>query len=221
VGGDLYDFFPLPGGRLGVAVGDVSGKGVPAALYMMMTRGLLSAGARDTGDLKYLLSQVNLHLYRTCKRKIFVTMAAVALDPAGGLCLYGRAGHNPAIWRRTGRGESVLLKSRGLGLGMVGAEAFMRSLEIRQLELEPGDALVLYSDGVTEAVNASMDQFGEERLLRSVDRTDGRSAAEGRSMILRDVAQFMGATAPRDDITVVFVRVGESTKAGDAARELV
>ena len=156
-------------------------KEFPAALYMMVTKGLLSAGARDSDDLKYLLKEVNLHLYRTCKRKVFVTMAAISLDPAGGRCFYGRAGHNPMIWRRTGRGETRILKSRGLGLGMVASESFGRTLKIQELDLEAGDALVLYSDGITEAVNATMQQYGEQRLLRAVDATDGQSAEAARA----------------------------------------
>ena len=83
VGGDLYDFFPLPDGRTGIAVADVSGKGVPAALYMMLTKGLLAAITRQSSDLGYILRQINLHLHRACKKKVFVTLAAIALTLAG------------------------------------------------------------------------------------------------------------------------------------------
>ena len=196
-------------------VADVSGKGVPAALYMMVTKGLLSAGARDSNDLKHLLKELNLHLYRTCKRKVFVTMAAISLDPAGGRCLYGRAGHNPMIWRRTGRGETRMMKSRGLGLGMVAAESFGRTLEIQELDLEPGDALVLYSDGITEAVNAAHGAVwrGPPAPRGGCNRRPIRRSG-ARLMILRDLAEFVGETPPRDDITLVFVRVGAPPRQG-------
>lgn len=206
VGGDLYDYFPLPDGRLGIAVADVSGKGVPAALYMMVTKGLLSAASRDSNQLAYILEQTNLHLYRACRKKVFVTLAAVVLDPSNHRMQYGRAGHNPVVWRRARRGETTLVKPPGLGLGMTPGERFNRSLRIEELELEPEDAVVLYSDGVTEAVNHAMDQFGEERLMRSVESTDGRNAVESRDAILRDLADFMGTTPARDDITLVVIR---------------
>ncbi len=219
VGGDLYDFFPLPDGRLGITVADVSGKGVPAALYMMVTKGLLAAVSRDSAELPHILQQVNLHLYRACRRKVFVTMAAVALDAPRRRIEYGRAGHNPVVWRRAKRGETVLLKPRGLGLGMTPNEPFQRYLEIEEFELEPGDAVVLYSDGVTEAVNEAMQQYGERRLARQVEQADGQPAFATRDAILRDLAGFMGAAPARDDITVVVLRVdGNGFQAVDPSR---
>lgn len=207
VGGDLYDLFPLPDGRVGIAVADVSGKGVPAALYMMVTKGLLTAVSQDSSDLAHILQQINLHLYRACRRRVFVTMAAVAVDAGARRLQYARAGHNPIVWRRAARGETLLRKPPGVGLGMCPNERFNRSLQMEDLDLEPGDAVVLYSDGVTEAVNASMEQFGEGRLMESVARADGRSAEETRSAILRDLGDFTAGTPARDDVTVVVLRV--------------
>ena len=126
VGGDLYDYFSLADGRLGIAVADVSGKGVPAALYMMVTKGLLAATTRDSSDLAYILQQINRHLYTACKKKVFVTLAAVALDPVARRLQHGRAGHNPILWRRAALGETVVLKPPGLGLGMTPGERFNR-----------------------------------------------------------------------------------------------
>ena len=207
VGGDLYDYFFLADGRLGIAVADVSGKGVPAALYMMVTKGLLAATTRDSNDLAYILQQINRHLYRVCKKKVFVTLAAVALDPSARRLQHGRAGHNPILWRRTVRGETVLLKPPGLGLGMTPGERFNRTLKIEELELQPGDAIVLYSDGITEAVDSTMEQFGEGRLVRAVESADGKPAEESRAAILRDLAAFVGAAPARDDVTLVVLRV--------------
>ncbi|SPE33663.1 membrane hypothetical protein [Candidatus Sulfopaludibacter sp. SbA6] len=214
VGGDLYDLFPLPDGRLAIAVADVSGKGVPAALYMMVTKGLLSAIVQDSSDLAHILQQINLHLYRACKRKVFVTMAAVAIHPASRRLEYARAGHNPIVWRRALRGETMLRKPPGLGMGMCPNERFSRTLRLEEIDLEPGDAVVLYSDGITEAVNASMEQFGEERLMHSVESTDGQSAAETRTAILRDLADFTAGAPARDDVTVVVLRVSSTAIPG-------
>ena len=113
------------------------------------------------------------------------------------------------MWRRSGRGETVILKPPGLGLGLTPGERFNRSLKIEELELEPGDAIVLYSDGITEAVDSRMDQLGEERLIRAVEKTDGQPAEESRAAILGDLAEFVGTTPARDDITLVVLRVAE------------
>jgi sigma-B regulation protein RsbU (phosphoserine phosphatase) len=189
-----------------VAVADVSGKGVPAALYMMVTKGLISAVARESGDLRHILQSINLHLHKACKRKVFVTMAAVAIDPAARRVEYGRAGHNPMVWRRARRGETLLMKPSGVGLGMCSADPFARSLRLEELEMEEGDAIVLYSDGVTEAVNLSMDQFGEDRLMRAIESADGMPATGIRAAIMRDLATFAEGAPARDDITVVAIR---------------
>jgi hypothetical protein len=210
VGGDLFDYFPLPDGRLGIAVADVSGKGVPAALYMMVTKGLLAATTRDSSDLSYILQQVNRHLYITCKKKVFVTLAAVALDPIAGRLQHARAGHNPILWRRTARGETKVLKPPGVGLGMTPGERFNRALKVEELQLESGDAIVLYSDGITEAMDSGLRQFGEARLIHAVESTDGQPAEESRAAILRDLAAFTNGAPPRDDVTLVVLRVARN-----------
>ncbi len=210
VGGDLYDYFSLADGRLAIAVADVSGKGVPAALYMMVTKGLLAATTRDSSDLAYILQQVNRHLYTTCKKKVFVTLAAVALDGAAGRLQHARAGHNPILWRRTGRGETTVLKPPGVGLGMTPGERFNRALKVEELQLESGDAIVLYSDGITEAMDRDLQQFGEGRLIRAVESTDGQPAEESRAAILRELAAFTNGTPARDDVTLVVLRVAQN-----------
>jgi serine phosphatase RsbU (regulator of sigma subunit) len=139
-----------------------------------------------------------------------VTLAAVALDPAARRMQHGRAGHNPILWRRTGLGETVFLKPPGLGLGMTPGERFNRNLKIEEVQLQEGDAIVLYSDGITEAVNATMEQFGEGRLIRAVESTDGQPAEESRAAILGDLAAFTNGTPSRDDVTLVVLRVAQN-----------
>src|SRR6185295_16261087 len=101
--------------------------------------GLLSAASEDSNQLAYILEQTNLHLYRACRKKVFVTLAAVVLDPSNHRLQYGRAGHNPVVWRRARRSETTLVKPPGLGLGMTPGERFNRTLRIEELELEPED----------------------------------------------------------------------------------
>jgi hypothetical protein len=207
VGGDLYDFIPLSGGRWGIGVADVSGKGVPAALYMTLTKGLLCAAGQDSGDPSEILKSVNTHLHEVARRKVFVTMALGVLDTATRTVDYARAGHNPVVWRRAAQGRTTLLSSSGMGLGLSARSVFARTLAVQRIVLEPGDALVFYSDGLTEAMNQSLEQFGEERLIAAVERTDGMHAEDTRDSILKDVRVFLDGIHPQDDLTIAVLRV--------------
>ncbi len=207
VGGDLFDFLQLPDGRWSIAVGDVSGKGVHAALYMTLTKGLLAATTQDSSDLVEILGNVNGHVHAATERKTFVTMALGAFNPESRGFDHVRAGHNPIVWRSPERGETSLLHAPGLGLGIVSDRLFRRSLRLEQVQLQAGDALVFYSDGVTEAMNAESEQFGEERLMRSVEEADGLNAGEVRERILADVRRFLDGVTPQDDMTLVVLRV--------------
>lgn len=209
VGGDLYDFLVLPNERIGIVVADVSGKGVPAALYMTLTKGLLASIAENESDPAAIVREVNRHLYEVCRRKVFVTMLLGVLDPATNTFTYARAGHNPGIWRRTSEQASTLLRAAGLGLGLSGSKIFDRSLRSETIKIERGDAVLLYSDGITEAMNAQGEEYGEERLLDAIARTDGLGAAATQEAVLADVGAFLGETSPQDDITLVVVRVSE------------
>jgi sigma-B regulation protein RsbU (phosphoserine phosphatase) len=103
----------------------------------------------------------------------------------------------------------VVLKPPGMGLGLTSGERFNRGLKIEELQLAPGDAIVLYSDGVTELMNASQQLFGDERLIRAVETTDGQTAEESRATILRALDAFAGGTPARDDVTLVVLRVAQ------------
>lgn len=207
VGGDLYDFLSLPAGRLGIAVADVSGKGVPAALYMTLTKGLLAATSQEDLDLSTMLEHVNAHLYTVGRRKTFVTMALAILDPAAKSLEYARAGHNPIVWRKAVDGATAMVTSRGMGLGITGGKTFGRTLTVETLQLEPGDFVVFYSDGLTEAMNENLEQFGDDRLLESVSSLGSVSAYQARDAILGDVTRFLAGTHPQDDLTLVVLKV--------------
>jgi serine phosphatase RsbU (regulator of sigma subunit) len=207
VGGDLYDFLQLNGGRWGIGVADVSGKGVPAALYMTLTKGLLCAAAQDSGDPRQILGAVNKHLRTVTKRKMFVTMAFGVLDPEARRMEYVRAGHNPVVWRRTSAGETRFLTGNGIGLGIAGPALFAKTLTTESIDLAPGDALVFYSDGLTEAMNKQLEQFGDDRLAAAVERADGMHATATRDSILREVSVFLEGGHSQDDLTIAVLRV--------------
>lgn len=209
VGGDLFDFLRLPDERVGIVVADVSGKGVPAALYMTLTKGLLASVSETQSEPGVILREVNRHLYQVSQRKVFVTMLLGVLDPATRTLTYARAGHNPAVWRHTAKRQSSQLAAAGLGLGMVSGKLFDRGLRPATIQLAPGDALFFYSDGIPEAMNAAGEEYGMERLLAAIERCDEAHAAEAVEIVLSDVAEFVGDTAPHDDITLVVLRVAE------------
>ncbi|MFN0112460.1 MAG: PP2C family protein-serine/threonine phosphatase [Blastocatellia bacterium] len=206
VGGDLYDFLPLSDGRLGIVVADVSGKGVPASLYMTLTKGLLVSVSETTSDPGEILREVNRHLYEVCRRKMFVTLFLGVIDPATKRLTYARAGHNPTVFRRPA-GETKLLSAGGIGLGLNRGKIFDQSLKVETIQLAANDKLYFYSDGITEAMNPKNEEYGEERLMELAERLDSVGANEARDVVLTDVKEFLGSNQPQDDQTLVVIRV--------------
>jgi serine phosphatase RsbU (regulator of sigma subunit) len=209
VGGDLYDFLKLKDGRIGIGVADVSGKGVSAALYMTLTKGLLAAVTRNSSDLASVVEEVNRHLHGVTRKKVFVTMVLGFLDAERRLLQCARAGHNPVVWRQAARDLTTLVAPGGLGLGITASRVFGTQLKIEDMELSDGDAVVFYSDGITEAMNGELEQFGEQRLMEAVQKTDKLDATAARDSILGEVREFLDGIHPQDDMTLVVLRVGE------------
>jgi sigma-B regulation protein RsbU (phosphoserine phosphatase) len=207
VGGDLYDFLALPDGKVGIVVADVSGKGVPASLYMTLTKGLLDSITEHKTDPGEILREVNRHLYDVCRRKTFVTMFLGVIDPARRTLSYARAGHNPTIVHRASEGKTWILKSPGMGLGLNSGKIFDQSLKVETVQLERGDKLFFYSDGITEAMNAKRDEYGEDRLIAMAERTNGLNAEQSRDALMADIAEFLGQVQAQDDQTLVVLQV--------------
>ncbi|MEE8587606.1 MAG: PP2C family protein-serine/threonine phosphatase [Acidobacteriota bacterium] len=206
VGGDLYDFVPLSGGRWAIAVADVSGKGVPAALYMTLTKGLLRSVSRMSSQPDEIARNMNVHLHECARRKVFVTLGLAVLDPSSGKALCVRAGHNPLIWRQSGSGQARFLYSSGIGLGLAGSRLFDRSLAVEEVQLAPGDSLILYSDGITEAMDGQGQEYGDDRFQKAIEGLDGHSAQSARDLLLDQVRQFTGDVPQYDDMTIVVLR---------------
>lgn len=201
VGGDLYDFIPLGAHRLGLVVADVSDKGVPAALFMALSRTVMRAVAAEGRSPAATLSRVNDLLLADSRSGMFVTMFYGILDTRTGELVYGSAGHNPAYWSRCESGELVRLDSRGIALGVVEHPI----IEEGRIVMQPGDSLVLYTDGVTESLAADEREFGEEGL-RQVIRAAGPCPAQALAeAINRAVQEFVGNSPQHDDYTLLVV----------------
>ena len=215
VGGDYYDFFPLGDRRVAILIADVSGKGTSAALYMAELKGLLLSLSQRHESPRDLLIEVNRIIADNLDSRSFITMTYGVFDLAAGVMTYCRAGHTPMIYlpaRGPRRGLAQTLQPGGLvvGLHIDGIEEkFAALLEEETLPLELGDVFVLYTDGVSEAMDADGELFGESRLRRIVEEHGHLRSAELRERILREIESFVGEADQHDDLTLILVKVTE------------
>ncbi len=203
VAGDYYDFFLCPNGRQGLVMADVSGKGMPAALFMALTRSTVRASLGQTPMPVDGVKHANRVLSEDSTDAMFVTLFYGRLDPETGEMVYVNAGHNPPLLCRSGEsGPPERLRPTGMALGILPDAA----LEQRRVHLQPGDFVVLYTDGVTEAIDAQGQQFGMARLARVLEGQAGRTAAEVLVAIEDALDAFTGTTPQSDDIAILIVR---------------
>ncbi len=202
VGGDLYEVLRLDDGRLLVAIGDVSGKGIPAALFMAVTTTLLRIMARQYRKPEEILLQVNDALAVQNPRNMFVTLLCMIIDPSTGIITCANAGHPSAVLLRPGVAPRVTLESTALLSGIVAGT----KVGSETMTLEPGDTLVLYTDGVTEAFNAEGAMFGQTRLLECLGGVTGQPVDKAVSIVLDAVRRHAADCPQSDDITVIAVR---------------
>lgn len=207
VGGDYFDFIGLENGNLGIAIGDVSGKGVPAAIYMTLTKGILQSHAEHDLSPKQVLSKVNSLMYRTIEKSWYVSMFYAVLDTSNKKLRYSRAGHNPAIIFHTDGSAPQLLQPAGIGLGLEHGDVFTKTLVEGELQLSPGTTLVFYTDGFTEAMNADGEEFGEERFLDILSNYHNGSAEGLLQHSLKEVNKFVDKYPQHDDMTMVVLKV--------------
>ena len=201
VSGDLYDFFPAPDGRLYFLVGDVSGKGVAAGLFMAVTRTLIRATARLGLSPVAILQAVNEQLVPENSAFLFVTIILGLYDPATGEIVYAQGGHNQAV-HVDGNGVARYQPSGGQPLGVFGDATFAPLT----CQLGAGELFVLYSDGVTEAMNADHKLYGEDRLLRLLTNGQQLGARPIIEQLLQDVEAFVAGAEQSDDITIMALR---------------
>lgn len=207
VGGDYYDFVALGNSKIGIAIGDVSGKGVPAAIYMTLTKGILQSHAEDNVSPKLVLSKVNSLMYRTIERNSFVSMFYAVLDQQQRTIRFARAGQCPVILAQHANAEGSFLTPRGMALGLERGQVFDSVLEEQEVRLQAGEVLVFYTDGFTEAMNKREEEYGERRLVEAVARYRMKPAADLIRCVCEDVKAFTGDVTQHDDMTMVVVKV--------------
>ena len=213
VGGDFYDLLPLPDNRLGLVIADVSDKGVGAALYMALSRTVMRTVAREGYGPAETLRRVNAILMEDAASGMFVSLFYGVLDVASGQLTYARAGHNPPLHVSGLNGEPRALDNAGTVLGVL-PDPYIQEAT---LQMQPGDVLVMYTDGVTEAINGESEEFGEERLAEVVAQARHASAQELTATVSAAVRRFVGERTPFDDLTLLALKREESGDANDGA----
>jgi len=201
VGGDFYDVMDLSDGRIGLFIADVADKGMPAALFMSLTRTLVRAAVIETESPAEALYRVNNLLIPDTQQGMFVTAVYAVLHPHSGKLVYANAGHNPPLWM-THDGKVEKLTRTGMALGVVEGE----KMEERTLKLKAGDRLLFYTDGLSEAFSPDGDLFGEERIIAALQTGDDKSAERDLQSIEVDLDKFVGDEAQSDDLTMLLLR---------------
>ncbi|MFW6324260.1 MAG: SpoIIE family protein phosphatase, partial [Desulfovibrionales bacterium] len=207
VGGDLYDFFLLDEEHLFFSVGDVSDKGVPAALFMAVTKTLMKGIAEHHVSPSDVLARVNEELCSENDSNMFVTLVCGILNVRTGELLYSNAGHNPPIFSKQGRAPEWLELPPGLVLGAMEGVPY----QTKRIMLNPGDSLLVHTDGVTEAMNDSKEIYSDERLLKFMHDIHGRNPEENVQQVMHSVKEYAGDTPQSDDITLLSILYKGST----------
>jgi len=206
VGGDYYDFLALPDGYLGIALGDVSGKGIAAALMMAtLQASLRSEAMRGSRDLGQMIGGVNHLVFEASTSNRYATFFYAEYEPRGRTLTYVNAGHNPPLlFRRNADGFDVLrLDVGGTVIGLLESFPFPQA----SVTLEPGDLLVLYTDGISEAMNPQDEEWGEGRMMETIERCQGLSATQTLEFVVAGADAFASGAPQHDDMTLVILRV--------------
>ena len=204
VGGDLYDFFQRPADphHLSMAIADVTGKGIPAALFMACLQTVFRNESMKPNNPGEILRQANLYIMRNLHYRLFLSAFYASLDTLNGRLVYANAGHNWPLWLQANTGQAHWLTTDGMVLG-----AFMDvDIGEKAIEVKPNDAIVFYTDGLTEARNSSGELFGEERLRAVVEDGLNHSAQQLMESILMAITTFRTNIALSDDLTLFVVK---------------
>lgn len=208
IGGDFYDFFKLPHGKIGVVIGDVSGKGIPAAILMALCQTKLRYIAISGKSPAQTLCLLNSEMVHAMRSDMFITIIYLVIDPKSGEARFARAGHEPPLLARADSDEAAQpLKSSGMALGMVSEELFDEVMEDASFKMNSGDVLVLYTDGLTEAANPEGGEFTAKKLAQTISTLRSRNANDLNDEIIKSVEAFMGpGNKYGDDLTLLTVK---------------
>lgn len=204
VGGDYYDLIELENEKLGLAIGDVSGKGISAALLMSGLRASLRGVTIDgSGNLAKMMQRINVLVYESSASNRYATFFFATLDPTTREVRYVNAGHNAPMLVRSGSGQVIRLEAGGTPVGLLPGASY----EEQSVAMAPGDFLLCYTDGISEAMNLGDEEWGEDRMLEAVKKTPGAGAKDILREVFRAADEFTGEAPQHDDMTLLIVRI--------------
>lgn len=212
VGGDYFDFIRLPEDRLAFVVGDVSGKGIQAAFYMTLVKGVIQTLSTSIFSPSVVMQRLNEVFRRNAPRGTFISIIYGIVDPRTRKFTFARAGHNPAILKRAASSEPEFLRPTGMAIGITDGEVFDNTITEVTLQLEPGDVLVFYTDGFSEARSSKRELYGDDRLLNRAGQVGDRSASAILRSLTEDVHHFIEGAGRADDMTMVVVKIPPGVK---------
>jgi sigma-B regulation protein RsbU (phosphoserine phosphatase) len=202
VGGDFYDFIPVSENEWGIIIADVSGKGVPAALFMALSRTLVRANVSENITASQAIQKANHLISQEAKMGMFVTLFYAVLAPEKRRLQYVNAGHNPPFVVKKSSGDVILLRARGIAMGVMDDV----SLEEKDIILDSNDIVVFYTDGITEAIDGAGEQFGEKRLIETINQNADLPVKDLIGKVKDDVFAFAHGQPQFDDFTLVILK---------------
>jgi phosphoserine phosphatase RsbU/P len=205
IGGDYYDFYPLLNGKIRIVIGDVMGKGIPAAMLMILTRGAFRSAAESTKGPGDNLTAMNQAIYKDLRAlKSFVTLFCADWDPNTGTLTYANAGHNIPLWVKGNTREvSELPKSKGIMVGGLPNQVYQEE----SIQLGENDTIFFYTDGIVEAQNEMNEQYQLERLVKTLTSNQDKAAGELEKSVMNSIQHFTEGAPQKDDITMVILKV--------------
>jgi len=207
VGGDYYDIIEFENNQLGLLIGDVSGKGLPAAIYMTLTKGILQASIDSELSPAQALIKANRLIYQTIERGFFVSLFLSILDTKKHELVFSRAGHNPIIHFQANSQTINYLKPDGIALGLEDGTIFEEKIQESKIKLNKDDLIVLYTDGFSEAMNEKEQEFSEESLAQIIKDNHKLTANGLLDIIFDELESFVGDSPRHDDMTIVILKI--------------
>jgi len=205
VGGDYFDFIPGPD-RLGVVIGDVSGKGISAAFYMTLTKGFLKSMTQFHSSPREILIHMNKLFYENAERGMFISMIIGVFDLKASTLTFSRAGHNPMIFYKAETGLAEEIDVPGMALGLDSGRLFNKTIQERTLSFSKDDVFLFYTDGINEAQDTAKNEFGEEKLMHLIETYHDNSSSVILEKIHQNLEIFTAGTEQHDDITAILVK---------------
>jgi serine phosphatase RsbU (regulator of sigma subunit) len=206
VGGDYFDYLINDKNKLGIVIGDVSGKGVPAAIYMTLAKGIIQSHTNGDISPNEILVKVNNFMYQSIEPAAFVTLIFGLLNSDTGHLEIVRAGHNPAIHYSNSERKFAFVNPNGIGIALESGKIFQDQIVSQSIYLHSGDWMIFYTDGITEAMNDGLEEYGEERLTEVIQKNILMSAKEMISAVLDDIHRFTQHSEQNDDMTMIAIR---------------